>query len=69
MGVISAASLHLSLASPAAEVFEYKPLPGPAQYALVDTPIEPVDGFAVAPDGAGLGIRVLEAEVRRFVVT
>jgi L-alanine-DL-glutamate epimerase-like enolase superfamily enzyme len=66
--VISAASLHLSLATPAAEVFEFKPLPGPAQYALVAAPIEPVDGYAVAPGGPGLGIDVRVEEVRRLVV-
>jgi L-alanine-DL-glutamate epimerase-like enolase superfamily enzyme len=66
--VISAASLHLSVASPAAEVFEFKPLPGPAQFELVEAPLVPVDGWAVAPDGPGLGIRVREDAVRRYAV-
>lgn len=64
--VVTAASLHLSVVSQTAEVFEFKPLPGPAQFDLVETPIFPVDGYAIPPDGPGLGIRINETELRRW---
>ena len=34
--MLTAASLHLSLASRAAILFELKPIPGPMQFDLVD---------------------------------
>jgi L-alanine-DL-glutamate epimerase-like enolase superfamily enzyme len=64
--VISAASLHLSVASVAAEVFEFKPLPGPSQFELVETPLLPQGGRAVPSEGPGLGIKVIGASVRRW---
>ena len=64
--VISAAALHLSVVSPTTEVFEFKPLPGPAQFDLVEVPVVPVGGLARPPEGPGLGIRIIEAQVRRW---
>lgn len=66
--IITAASLHLSVACPATEVFEFKPLPGPAQFDLVEQPILPQDGFARPPEGPGLGIVVNEEAVRHYAV-
>ncbi len=53
--VLTATSLHLSLASPSAEVFELKPLPGPMQVDLVDEPFWHVGGAVTAPTRPGHG--------------
>lgn len=58
--ILSAASLHLSLASPNARLFEFKPFPVTVQTELVRDPIVQVGGRAVAPAGPGLGIEVDE---------
>ncbi|WP_342237411.1 mandelate racemase/muconate lactonizing enzyme family protein [Inquilinus sp. OTU3971] len=54
--VTSAASLHLSVASPAARLFELKPVENPMQHELVDTPIWHTDGLVRPPEGPGLGV-------------
>lgn len=54
--VTSAASLHLSVASPAARLFELKPLENPMQHELVETPIWHRDGLVRPPEGPGLGV-------------
>jgi len=56
--ITSAASLAGSFASPAARVFEVKPLPNPMQDELVTEPIVPVDGRMQVPTRPGLGITV-----------
>ncbi|MGN6486399.1 MAG: mandelate racemase/muconate lactonizing enzyme family protein [Devosia sp.] len=61
--ILSAASLHLSLASPNARLFEFKPFPVTVQTDLVRDPIVQVGGRAVAPAGPGLGIEVDETLV------
>ena len=53
--VLTGASLHLSLASPSAELFELKPLPGPMQFDLVDEPFWHRGGLVAAPDRPGHG--------------
>jgi L-alanine-DL-glutamate epimerase-like enolase superfamily enzyme len=53
--VLTAASLHLSLASPAAILFELKPMPGPMQFDLVDEPIWQRSGLVTAPKRPGHG--------------
>lgn len=58
--ILSAASLHLSLASPNARLFEFKPFPVTVQTDLVRDPIVQVGGRAVAPAGPGLGVEVDE---------
>ena len=61
--VLSAASLHLSLASPNARLFELKPFANAATADLVAEPIEQHDGLVKAPRGAGLGIEINEEVV------
>lgn len=60
--VTSAASLHLSVASRAARVFELKPLDNPLQHELPETPIWHADGMVSPSEAPGLGV-VLRASV------
>ena len=53
--VLTAASLHLSLATPSARLFELKPLPGPMQFDLVDEPFWHDKGAVTAPRRPGHG--------------
>ena len=53
--VLTAASLHLSLATPAARLVELKPLPGPMQIDLVEEPFWHDDGSVRAPHRPGHG--------------
>jgi L-alanine-DL-glutamate epimerase-like enolase superfamily enzyme len=62
--IVGAASLALSLSSPACRVLELQPVYGPAQKDLVDRPVWHADGFANLPEGPGLGITVDEGLVR-----
>jgi L-alanine-DL-glutamate epimerase-like enolase superfamily enzyme len=64
--ITSAASLHLSLASPNAEVFEYKPFGVVVQDELVAEKLWHRDGWAYPIDAPGLGIEVQETVVRRL---
>lgn len=64
--VITAASLHLSVATPWSKLFEFKPLRNPMQHELVEKPIDPVDGWAVPPEAPGLGIDIVEDVVRHY---
>ena len=64
--ITTAASLHLSLASPNAEVFEFKPFPVVVQDELVTEKIWHRDGWAHPLDGPGLGIEVREDVVERI---
>ena len=66
--ITTAASLHLSLASPNAEIFEYKPFPVVVQDELVAEKLWHRDGWAYPPTGAGLGIDVQEDVVRRIAM-
>lgn len=66
--VTTAASLHLSVASPAARLFELKPHPVVVQDDLVDRPVVMRDGVVAPHDAPGLGIRVDETVVRRLAV-
>ncbi len=59
--ILSAASLHLSIASPNARLFELKPIPVTVQRDLVDRPIWHENGLIRAPEGPGLGVEVDEA--------
>ena len=54
--IVTAASLAASFASPAARLFELKPLPNPMQDELVEFPITHTDGWMLPPTGPGLGI-------------
>ena len=64
--VLTAASLHLSLASPAAIIFELKPIPGPMQFDLVETPLWHEAGLVRAPDRPGHGAEPITAVLERY---
>lgn len=64
--ITTAASLHLSLASANTELFEFKPFPVIVQDELVAEKIWHRDGWVYPLSGAGLGIEVQEAVVRRI---
>ncbi|MCP4381467.1 MAG: mandelate racemase/muconate lactonizing enzyme family protein [Hyphomicrobiales bacterium] len=64
--VLTAASLHLSVASPAAILFELKPIPGPMQFDLVDQPFWHDNGSVQAPDRPGHGAEPKPDVVERY---
>ncbi len=64
--ITTAASLHCSLASPNALIFEYKPFPVVVQDAIVAEKLWHRDGWAYPIEAPGLGIEVIEAEVRKI---
>lgn len=65
--ICSAASLALSFSTPAAKVFEFKPLENPMQHELVTTPVTHQNGWVYPPAGGpGLGIEVREDVVERY---
>lgn len=64
--ITTAASLHLSLASPNAEIFEFKPFDVAVQTELVSERIWHRDGWAYPLEGPGLGIEVNEDIVERL---
>lgn len=66
--ITTAASLHLSVATPASRIFELKPHASPMQHELVRTPVWHEDGAVFAPAGPGLGIEVDERVVARYRV-
>lgn len=66
--ITTAASLQLSLCSPAARLFELKPHPVVVQTELVDAPIVIADGRVRQPQGPGLGIAVVEDVVKRLAL-
>ncbi len=66
--VLTAASLHLSLASPSAELFELKPLPGPMQHDLVDEPFWHRGGQVRAPSRPGHGATPRASVLDRYHV-
>lgn len=65
-GITTAASLHLSLASPNAEIFEYKPFGVVVQDELVGEKLWHKDGWAYPINAPGLGIDVQEDVVQRL---
>lgn len=65
-GITTAASLHLSLASPNAEIFEYKPFGVVVQDELVGEKLWHEDGWAYPISAPGLGIDVQEDVVQRL---
>lgn len=66
--ITTAASLHLSIASPAARLLELKPHAVIVQTELVDEPIVADNGFVRPSPRPGLGISVDEAVVGRLSV-
>lgn len=66
--VTTAASLHLSMATPAAWVFELKPLESPMQHDLVEAPIRHENGRIQADNAPGLGVNIRESVLRKYQV-
>ena len=66
--ITTAASLHLSLASPNTEIFEYKPFGVVVQDDLVAEKLWHRDGWAYPIHGPGLGIDVQESVVKRLAM-
>jgi len=66
--ITTAASLHLSLASPNTRLFELKPFPVAVQQELVKAPVSQADGFVTAPEGDGLGVEVDEDALQRLIL-
>lgn len=64
--IVTAASLALSLNSPACRLLEVKPLPNPMQDELVAEPIRHSAGVYRPLPGPGLGIDVLDHVVERY---
>jgi L-alanine-DL-glutamate epimerase-like enolase superfamily enzyme len=63
--IITAASLGVSLATPAVRSFELKPEAGPMQEGLVTEPFAHVDGRISGRTGPGLGIEVVESTLEQ----
>jgi L-alanine-DL-glutamate epimerase-like enolase superfamily enzyme len=66
--ITTAASLHLSLASPNTRLFELKPFPVAVQQELVKAPVSQIGGFVSAPQGTGLGVEVDEEALKRLIL-
>lgn len=65
--IVTAASLAVSFSTPAAKVFELKPLRNPMQHELVEVPFDHIDGWMYPPDQfPGLGVTVIEDVVARY---
>jgi L-alanine-DL-glutamate epimerase-like enolase superfamily enzyme len=64
----TAASIHLSLCAPMRTMFELKPVENAMHHELVRNPVWHHDGYVYAPEGAGLGVDVMEEAVERFAV-
>jgi L-alanine-DL-glutamate epimerase-like enolase superfamily enzyme len=64
--VLTGASLHLSLASKTARLFELKPLPGPMQFDLIEEPIWHDSGVVKAPPRPGHGAEPREKVLERY---
>jgi D-galactarolactone cycloisomerase len=66
--VLTAASLHLSLASRAAILFELKPIPGPMQFDLIAEPFWHENGLVRGPARPGHGADPIMPVVERYRV-
>lgn len=66
--ILSAASLHLSLASPNTRLFEFKPFPVVVQNELVNAPIVQNSGRADIGSRPGLGVDVDEQVVEQLLL-
>lgn len=65
--IVSAASIAISFSTPAAKLFEFKPLRNPMQHDLVTEPLTHEDGWVYPPDARpGLGIEIIEDVVDRY---
>jgi len=66
--VLTAASLHLSLAASSARLFELKPKPGPMQFDLVEEPFWHEAGVVAAPRRAGHGAVPIGSVLEKYRV-
>jgi L-alanine-DL-glutamate epimerase-like enolase superfamily enzyme len=66
--ILSAASLHLSLASTNTRLFEFKPFPVVVQNELVTEPVVQTNGRAKIGNRPGLGVDVDERVVERLLL-
>jgi L-alanine-DL-glutamate epimerase-like enolase superfamily enzyme len=66
-GINTAASLHLCASTTNIIVFELKPNPNPMQHELIENPIEQVNGYVAVPNEPGLGVRVREEVVEKYL--
>lgn len=64
--IVTAASLAVSFASPAAKLIEVKPLENPMQHELVTEPITHEQGWMLPPRQPGLGIEIDESVLYRY---
>jgi L-alanine-DL-glutamate epimerase-like enolase superfamily enzyme len=63
----TAASLHLCASTTNTIVFELKPNPNPMQHELVENPIDQVNGYVLVPNEPGLGVRVRQEIVEKYL--
>ena len=66
--VTTAASLHLSVATSAAWIFELKPLESPTQHELPESPIWHENGRVSPGDAPGLGVEIRESVLAKYRV-
>lgn len=64
----TAASLHVLCSVPNALILEYCVEVNPMRNSLIRNPIRLEDGFALVPDGPGLGVEISEDTIERFLV-
>ncbi len=67
-GVALAANLHLITATPNALYAEYDTLANPLRHDLIGGALKPAKGFLRCPDGPGLGLRIDESVLNRYLV-
>jgi L-alanine-DL-glutamate epimerase-like enolase superfamily enzyme len=65
----TAASLHMLAVSPRADTLDFKPHESPMQHDLVEDPWVQEDGMLRLRDAPGLGVRVDEDAVGRYLAT
>ena len=66
--ITTAASLHLAITTPAAWVFELKPLESPMQHELPETPIWHENGRIRPSNAPGLGVDIRETVLEKYRV-
>jgi L-alanine-DL-glutamate epimerase-like enolase superfamily enzyme len=65
----TAASLHLCASATNTIVFELKPNPNPMQHELVENPIDQSNGYVCVSNEPGLGVRIREDVVEKYLFT
>jgi L-rhamnonate dehydratase len=67
-GVALAANLHLITATPNALYAEYDTMINPLRNDLIGGALTPVKGYLRCPDGPGLGVRIDDEIMSRYLV-